>query len=60
MIGRNDIGRIVGTISNTINAAPILLSGKPFEHNRDRYTQSKTVFVREHTLNAKMLYGRIY
>ena len=33
---------------------------KPFEHNRDGYTNAKTEFIRLHTENAKRLYGKRY
>jgi GrpB-like predicted nucleotidyltransferase (UPF0157 family) len=33
---------------------------KPFEHNRDGYTESKTAFVSEYTHKAIIHYGRIY
>jgi len=33
---------------------------KSFEHNRDRYTESKTEFVQKYTQNAKKQYGQIY
>jgi GrpB-like predicted nucleotidyltransferase (UPF0157 family) len=33
---------------------------KPFEHNRDGYTESKSSFVQEYTQKALMKYGRVY
>ena len=33
---------------------------KQYEHNRDAYTDSKTVFIRKYTEKAKKLYGRRY
>lgn len=33
---------------------------KPFEHDRDGYTEAKTAFVREYTQRAIRQYGRIY
>ncbi|MDD3919823.1 MAG: GrpB family protein [Eubacteriales bacterium] len=33
---------------------------KPFEHDRDGYTEGKTAFVREYTQKAMMAYGKIY
>jgi GrpB-like predicted nucleotidyltransferase (UPF0157 family) len=33
---------------------------KPFEHNRDGYTESKTAFVEKYTQKAKKQYGQIY
>lgn len=33
---------------------------KPFEHNRDGYTENKTPFVHEYTLKARLRYGSVY